>query len=249
VQVISRVAQIFRALDGEPQGLSLAQLAAQLSLPRSTVHRIVSALIAEGFLATASPNGRVRIGPEFTRLAASNRVEAWEQAEPYLQRIYDELGETVDCSVLHGDRVRVVRVLPARHELRAVAEVGATFPLHCSSKGRAILAELDNETAARLLPPVLDRYTAKTPTTVPAVLAILDGVRRTGVAYDREEATTGICAAAIALREPAGSLLAISVPVPISRYDEEKITSVLREVRDQARKSFETAGALARGQG
>jgi DNA-binding IclR family transcriptional regulator len=247
VQVISRVAQIFRALDGEPQGLSLAQLAVRLGLPRSTIHRIVTALIAEGLLVTASPAGRVRIGPEFTRLATSNRLEMWEEAEPFMQRIYDELGETVDCAVVNGDSVRVVRVLPTRHQLRAVAEVGATFPLHGSSKGKAILAELGPDIAARMLPARLDRYTDKTVTDVDAVLAELAEIREVGVAYDLEEITAGICAAAIALRTPSGALLAISVPVPTQRYwdEEQQITSVLRAVRRDAQAAFSAQDAAA----
>ena len=60
VQVIVRVGQVLRALDGEDQGLSLAQLAERIGLPRSTVHRIVTALTAEGLVATASPAGRPR---------------------------------------------------------------------------------------------------------------------------------------------------------------------------------------------
>ncbi|MFE2427811.1 IclR family transcriptional regulator [Streptomyces sp. NPDC059373] len=240
VQVIARVAQVFRALDGEPQGLSLAQLAARLGLPRSTVHRIVTALVTEGFLASASPAGRVRIGAEFTRLATSSRLEPWEVAEPFMRRIFSELGETVDCAVVYGHQVRVVHVMPTRHELRAVAEVGATFPLHSSSKGKAMLAEFSPDTVVRMLPARLDRYTDKTPLSVETLLAELAGVRETGVAYDHEGTTVGICAAAIALREPSGTLLALSVPVPTQRYwdEKEKITRVLQQVRREARTAF-----------
>src|SRR4051794_3529892 len=69
IQVISRAAQVLRALDGAPEGLSLSQLAERVALPRSTVHRLTTALAAEGLIAAASPNGRVRLGPELTRLA------------------------------------------------------------------------------------------------------------------------------------------------------------------------------------
>ena len=236
VQVIARVGQVFRALYDEPQGLSLAQLADRIGLPRSTVHRIVTALAAEGFIASASPAGRVRIGPEFARLASSSRADLWEEAEPYMQRIFDEIGETVDCSVMDGDHVRVIHGIPARHHLRVTADVGTTFPLHCSSKGRAILAAYPADVAARMLPAELERYTDKTVTDVGELLKELERVRETGIAYNREEATLGICAAAIVIRESSGVLLAISVPVPTQRYWdlEEKITRVLREVRKDA---------------
>ena len=126
---------MLRALDGENQGLSLAQLADRIGLPRSTVHRIVTALAAEGLVATASPAGRVRIGPEFARLASSSQADLWTEAEPFMRRIFDEIGETVDCSVLDGDHVRVIHGIQAHHHLRVTADIGSTFPLHCSRQG------------------------------------------------------------------------------------------------------------------
>ena len=240
VQVIARAAQILRALEGQQRGLSLAQLADVVGLPRSTVHRIVSALITEGFLASASPSGRVRIGPEFARLAWIGTAELWRSVEPFMQRIHDQLGETVDCSILDGHRVRVIHVIPTRHELRAIADVGATFPLHSTSKGRAMLSVYDRSAARRMLPAELERYTPKTVTTIDGVLLAIDQARQTGVALDLEESTMGICAAAIAVREPSGVLLAISVPVPVQRYEclADKIIRVLGEVRKETLAAF-----------
>ena len=73
IQVVSRAAALLRALDGRPRGLSLSQLSDRISLPRSTVHRLVVALEGEGFVAAATPNGRVRLGTELLRLAEGGR--------------------------------------------------------------------------------------------------------------------------------------------------------------------------------
>ena len=43
-------------------------------------------------------------------------------------------------------------------------------------------------------------------------------MRRTGVAFDREEHTLGICAAGVAMHDPLGNAVAISVPVPTQRF-------------------------------
>src|ERR1051325_11211715 len=69
VQVIARAAHILRALEGEDAGLSLGQIAARVSLARSTVQRIVASLEAEKLVIAASPTGRVRLGPAVRRLA------------------------------------------------------------------------------------------------------------------------------------------------------------------------------------
>ena len=78
-----------------------------------------------------------------------------------MQRIFDEMNETVDCSVLDGERVGLIDGIPARHRLRVAADVGTAFPLHCSAKGRAILAAYPPGVAARLLPDVLERFTTR----------------------------------------------------------------------------------------
>ncbi len=240
VQVIARAAQVLRALESEPQGLSLAQLAERVGLPRSTVHRIVTALAAEGLVASVSPTGRVRIGPEFARLAAG-AVEFWRPVEPFMRRLHDQLGETVDCGILDGNQVRVVHVIPTtRHMLRAIADIGQSFPLYCTAKGKALLAALDRPAALRMLPSVLHQYTARTLTSAAAIEADLDKVTETGVAYDFEEATLGICAAAIAVREPAGMLLTISVVVPAQRFlgAQAAITGALQQARVDALAAF-----------
>jgi len=241
VQVIARAAQVLRALEGEPQGLSLAQLAERVALPRSTVHRIVTALAAEGLVASVSSTGRVRIGPEFARLAAAGPAEIWRPVEPFMKRLHDELGETVDCGILEGSQVRVIRVIPStRYMLRAIAEVGQYFPLHCTAKGKALLAALGRPIALRTLPPTLHCYTPHTLTTIPALEADLDKVAETGIAHDSEEAVPGICGAGIAVREPSGVLLAISVLLPAQRYQaaEAAVTAALAEVRDDAIAAF-----------
>jgi IclR family transcriptional regulator, acetate operon repressor len=240
VQVIARAAKVLRALESEPQGLSLAQLAERVGLPRSTVHRIVTALAAEGLVASVSPTGRVRIGPEFARLAAG-AAEFWRPVEPFMRQVHDQLGETVDCGILDGHQVRVVHVIPTtQHMLRAIADVGQSFPLYCTAKGKSLLSAMDRPTALRMLPSVLHHYTARTLTSVAAIEADLDKVTETGVAYDFEEATLGICAAAIAVRVPAGMLLTISVVVPAQRFLGTKavITGALRQARDDALAAF-----------
>ena len=98
-----------------------------------------------------------------------------------------------------------------------------------------------------MLPDPLERYTDKTVTSRPELLDVIATVRKTGIAYNREEATPGICSAAIAIRGSSGVLLAISVPVPTQRYWdlEEKITRVLLDVRKEALAALDPPDAYA----
>jgi DNA-binding IclR family transcriptional regulator len=240
VQVIARVAQIFRALDGQPWGLTLTELAKRLGLPRSTMHRLVSALVKEGLLVSPPRAGRVRIGNEFVRIASASRLELRQQVEPLMRNIFEATGETVDCSVLEGEQLRVIEVIPTQHHLRAFADVGATFPLHATSKGKSILAQFDDDALDLFLMGDFEKYTPTTPTSRTLLKEEIDRVRLDGIAFDEEEYTPGIAAAAIGARDPFGSMFCISVPVPMQRWEKLKPTVVraLTEARVELESLF-----------
>jgi DNA-binding IclR family transcriptional regulator len=236
IQVIARAAQVLRALDAGPGGVSLAQLAERVGLPRSTVHRIVASLAAEGLISAASSNGRVRLGPEFLRLAEASRRERWQELRPHMQDIFDALDDTVECVILDGDELRYVDQIPATHGLRAVSEVGSTAPLHCTANGKALLSAFDDEHVIDLLPSRLERCTPNTITSRDELLEEIRSIRKAGVAYDRDEHTLGISSAAVAVRESHGALAALSVLMPTPRMAgrEREIERVLLRVRREA---------------
>src|ERR1700688_286595 len=222
VQVIARAGAILRALENEGSGLSLGQIAQRVNLARSTVQRIVAALETERLVIAASPTGRVRLGPPILRLAASVRTDFVSLARPFLVRLSEELKETVGLATVKRDHLVFIDQVVGPQRLRTVSAVGETFPLHCTANGKAYLAELDDEEVDALIG---RRFAARTPNTLkslPALLANLKTVRKTGVAFDREEHTVGISAAGVALRDLLGNYVAISVPVPTSRFKEHQ---------------------------
>ncbi len=218
VQVIARAATILRALEDENAGLSLGQIAQRVNLARSTVQRIVAALETEKLVIAATPNGRVRLGPTILRLAASVRSDFIAMARPFLEKLSEELHETVDLSTAKKDHLVFIDQVIGSQRLRTVSAVGETFPLTCTANGKAYLAQLSDSAVEAL---VGRSYTARTPKTITRLDALLDElktVRRTGVAFDCEEHTQGICAAGVAMHDPLGNAVAISVPVPTHRF-------------------------------
>jgi DNA-binding IclR family transcriptional regulator len=218
VQVIARAAAILRALEEEPAGLSLGQIAQRVALARSTVQRIVAALAAEKLLIAASPAGRVRLGPTILRLAASARIDFVALARPFLVQLSTELNETVDLATIKKDHLVFVDQVIGPQRLRAVSAVGETFPLYCTANGKAYLAQLDEVALARLIGTSFERRTPNTITRLDNLIKELKSARKSGVAFDREEHTLGICAAGVVMRDPVGNDVAISVPVPVQRF-------------------------------
>jgi DNA-binding IclR family transcriptional regulator len=194
IQVINRAARILRAVRDEGDGLSLGQIAERVGLPRSTVQRIVHALVEERLLMAASPTGRVRLGMEILALANSSKIDVVEIAHPHLKALSERTGETVDLAVFRKDHLVFVDQVAGSHRLRAVSAVGEMFPLHCTANGKACLALLDDgEVLQRLKNRDLTIAGGKA-RSLASLIEELKAIRRTGVAYDDEEHSAGISA-------------------------------------------------------
>jgi DNA-binding IclR family transcriptional regulator len=238
IQVVARVGELLRALERAPAGLTLTELAGDLAMPKSTVHRLISALEAEEFV-TPARLGRVRLGRGIARLGAATRGGLREQLRPFLIRLQQDVDETVDLSVLDAQSIRFIDQVPAPHRLRAVSAVGAAFPLHCTANGKAMLAAMPEEQVQALLPTRLQALTPNTITNRRELWQQLEEIRTSGVAVDREEHSLGICAVGAVVWDPYGPVAAMSIPVPALRFEgnesrlSEALTRVTRECSEQ----------------
>jgi DNA-binding IclR family transcriptional regulator len=220
--VIARAAKVLRALEGQETGLSLAQIAQRVGLARSTVQRIVESLSAEQFVIAAGPTAGVRLGPALLRLASSASAEIHRFTRPIMLELSRSLGETVDLSIMKGSSAVFIDQIPGSHRLRAVSAVGEVFPLHCTANGKALLTLLPVERRERALRGTLARNTPSTLVKPSAVLADVASSRTRGYALDEEEHTEGICAVGVAFADPLGRPVALSVPVPTTRFKRRK---------------------------
>jgi DNA-binding IclR family transcriptional regulator len=244
IQVITRAISVLRALEGEPEGLSLGQIAQRVDLARSTVQRIVEALRTEQFVIAASPTSGVRLGPALIRLAASASVEFDQITRPIMAELSQSIGETVDLSVLKGRMAIFTDQVQGSHRLRAVSAIGETFPLHCTANGKALLCVLQPDKAERLLRGTLARHTPNTITSWPALQKQLDACRRSGVTIDDEEYTEGISAVGAGFIDPIGRAVALSIPVPATRFKRirSQLTAQLLAARTRIVESLGSPG-------
>lgn len=231
IQVISRSADILRVLAMQTEGMSLGQIATRVGLPRSTVQRIVGALVAEGFVFSDGTSGGLRLGPEILSLAQASAGDVRERMRPILRDIATKTGETVDLAVLKRGRMHFIDQIVGSHRLRTVSSIGESFPLTTTANGKAALACLDQAEAARLVLSELEAERREDH--LMSVLEELESIRKGALATDEDEHTEGISAIGFALRDPAGEIVAVSIPVPTSRYAKvkDKLKRVLREAK------------------
>lgn len=222
VQVIARAANVLRALEGRAEGLSLGQIAKEVGLARSTVQRIVTALMQEEFVIEAQPGRGVRIGPGLARIASSLSSNVVEMLRPHLSQLRDEVDETVDLSILLGGSAMFIDQLPGRQRLVAISAVGERFPLHCTANGKALLACFGKEDVARLIEKSRAEHASHPLADPTKLVKEIESIRRKRLAFDLGEHDVGISAVGTAMLDPFGRPIAVSIPAPAHRFHAEK---------------------------
>jgi DNA-binding IclR family transcriptional regulator len=217
-QAVTRGIHVIRAVSESAEGLTLGELARAVDLPRPTLHRIVRSLQLEGIV-FFTIDGRVRIGPELGRLAATPESVLIKRAEPFMQELSHQVEEKIDLAVLEQDSIRfVAQALTTTPRLLAGVVVGDVFPVHCTAPGKVLLAEVPARTLERTLPVEFERFTEKTITDRGALIASLGEVRESGLGFDIEEHSDRICAVATMVRDALGGLAALTIAVPSERF-------------------------------
>lgn len=191
----NRVVDILELLARRPDGLVLRDVSGQLEAPKSSLLPLLRALTARGYLAQGRA-GEYRIGPGAVGLgaAASTPRDLIEAARPLLTALMRRTGETVFLGTLGSDRTSIVYAdrVESDHIIRYAGGVGDRRPLHATSIGKAILAFLPAGEREEILASLsLSRHTERTVTSLPALRASLEEVRRNGVSVTIEELVPG----------------------------------------------------------
>ena len=223
IQVLRRAAAALDEIAADPGRLRLVDLGERLGLAKSTTRRLLVGLVEVG-LASVDSQGRFSLGDRLLGSGNSDAAHISAIFRPTIERVARATdGETVDLSVLRGQRMWFVDQIESSHRLRAVSAVGVRFPLESTANGKAALAALDDADAEA----AISRLGSEVAGWLRAEVA---EIRRTGIAFDRDEHTPGISAAAVARRCVGDNVVAISVPAPTERFleKEPQIVAALR---------------------
>lgn len=232
IQVIARAAAILRALKTSRSGLSLAQIAERVALPRSTVQRIVNALQDERLVIASSTGVGFRLGPELHALAEAAHYNVADALRPLLQSLAAQTGETVDLAVLRGGQMIFIDQVAGTQRLRAVSSVGDAFPLTDTANGKACLALMEDGEVKRLAQAELGSKASAA--FLKRLMAEISTIRECGHALDLDEHTAGISAVGIAFRDVRGDCHAISIPAPSGRFTANRASLIAALMRAKA---------------
>ena len=231
-QAVDRAAQLLREVVHGPDAVTFTELTAATGLAKSTTSRLLMAL-ERGGLVRRDGHGGFRPGEMFVRYAWRGGAEAGlvAVARPFLDRLGDVTGETVNLGVASDGMVEQIAQVDSRYLIGGTNWVGLSVPLHCAALGKVLLAF----GAAQLPPGRLEHRTARTITSRAAVAADLAEVRRRGYAVTDEELEPGLIAVAAPVYSAGAAVVAaMSVSGPASRLTRARIQDVAASCIAQA---------------
>lgn len=236
VEAVRRALLILKCFSLERPELGVSDLARELSLHKSTVHRLLTTLEGEGFVHQL-PNSRYALSWKLFELGAA--VPAWRGIRQLVLNALNPLvastGETAHLAVLDGREVLYLEKVESAHRLRMPSAVGRRVPAHCTALGKALLASLDDQALQRILVQTPRKaFTSHTITDVEMLRAELRRIRTQGYAIDDEELEEGLtCVAALVHDGTGRTCAAISIAGPTSRI-RRRLDSHIEAVRTAA---------------
>ncbi len=201
---LERGLAILSSFSSARQLVGVSEISRELGLTRSTAHRYVATLAQLGFLQQDAVTRKYSLGPRVLVLGlkAIDAMELRHVAAPYLQRLCDATGHTVnlgildDVDVVYIERFRVSRA--RQREIDLDLHVGSRLPAYCTAMGKVLLAFLpDGERDGIVARTDLARRGPRTITSREALVTELRRVRESGIAVNDEELAFGLRSVAV----------------------------------------------------
>lgn len=222
-----------------PDGAPAAELARRVGFPLSTAHRLLGALVREGFVTFDASTKRYMLGLHLFALAQQALVSRGftGMARSVLEEVSSVTREATLLAVRDGERQLYVYSIEGPQQVRVVGEAGRHGPLHCTSQGKVLVAFA--EVAAR------EYLLANLPLPAAGPRAItsrqkfreeIERVRELGHALADEEHEEGIRAVGVPVLDQDGvAVAALATAAPSYRMTVEQLESFLPTLHDAAK--------------
>jgi DNA-binding IclR family transcriptional regulator len=207
----------------------VTEIATELGVHKSTVSRLITVLESRGYVEQLSGRGKYRLGFSIVRLAGSTsaQVDLVGQSQGTCNELADASGETTNLAVLDGNRVINIVEAMGPGSIALLSWVGKSCPLHATSSGKVLLADLVPSQMRKRVGAKLEMFTENTITKVADLAAELVEVRKNGWASVREELEIGLNAIAAPVYDGGGVVVAaLSVSGPAYRLGPDRFAEV-----------------------
>jgi DNA-binding IclR family transcriptional regulator len=245
VKSLSRGLALLKLFDVAHPRWTLADLVRASGMHKATCYRLLRTLEQDGFVMSDAATGEYGLGPALTRLAilAESGDELARQAQPFLERLVEITGETVDLTVWNdAGPLLVAQVLSRSRLFQPMNSVGTVFTESPASHVKLWLA-FGTEAQRVRLRSVLTPDRNGIDLGGRELEQTVEQVRRDGVAFDVAELRE-VFAAAAPVIDAAGRMVAgIAVVASYSRTTDTERDLCAAAVKQVAHEFSRALGA------
>jgi IclR family transcriptional regulator, acetate operon repressor len=225
VAVLHKAFDLLDILQHHDAPQSLEDLAHLSRFPRTTVHRILRGLVARAYVDRKGAS-QYALGEKLLVMGATvrRRLKLRDIVYPYMVKLRDQFGETVNLGQLYRESVLYLEVVESEHPIRATGSLGILDPIQATAIGKAIMAW--TPVAKR---PTLTNWSQLTSATIRTpndFAAELVRVKRRGYALDDEESMEGGRCIGVPLILGMSPIAGISISGPKSRLNRERLIEI-----------------------
>lgn len=236
--------QVLEALARSTRPRGVSDLAKELELARSNMHRTLRTLVEAGLVAQDCETGLYACTLKLFELgnAIPVRSDMAGLADPIMLALSEATSETVHLSALEGGDVIYLHKIDSTHPVRAYTKVGGRAPAYCVATGKALLAWQPDSYIDRY-EGALNPFTQQTLTDLGALRDELHAVRRQGFAVNRGEWRDSVCGVAAPVFGLGGrAVAAIGLSGPESRLTAERLDQFTHRITAAARELTQKMG-------
>lgn len=233
---LERGLELLTTLEKAQQAMTLSDLSRASGLHKATAQRLLSVLEAREFVERV--RGHYQVGPAVVPLSRAYQGEnsLSRAGQAVLEDLTASFGETTSLFVRQGyDRV-VIQRINSIHPLRYSLPIGQRLPLYAGASGRILAAAMPDEELDQYLNQIGEvRFLNGKVLSRQDMEDLILQTRREGFAISIEERSQGVISVAVPVVVPGrGTVAALNIGGPISRMPEERVRSMVEDVRQGA---------------
>jgi DNA-binding IclR family transcriptional regulator len=243
---IKRSVQVMELL-ARKSPLGVRAVATQLKLPLGSVHRLLLDLGEEG-IAERTPSGEWELSFRLLEITGLqlDRIEVPRLAHPFVERIAQTTGETVNVYAVSGLACVCVDKVRGNEGMQLDMRIGTRGAINAGGAGKAVLAYMSEIDQERVLAEPLVQMTASTIIDPDLLRTELLRVRQRGYSIDDQEVVVGVYCVSVPILDrlgrPAGALSITGPSIKRPGPEVEPLVVMLNEACGYVSKRLGYAG-------
>ncbi|MDA7416057.1 IclR family transcriptional regulator [Xenophilus arseniciresistens] len=236
---------IVELLAHSERALGLTEIAAELALAKSNVHRLLQALTEARYIVRDERSGRYVASIKLWELGSAvlSKLDLRVHAEQVMDELLLGTRETVHLSVLDGDEVVYVHKLDSPNPVRAYTQIGGRAKAHCVATGKAMLA-FHSPAMLERLSQNLQAHTPRSIVDPARFLQEMARIRVQGFAHNRGEWNESVCGVASPVVDASGHVVAaLGLSGPKDRFKPAQVKAFAPLVVEAAARISRRLGA------